>query len=295
MNGTADPPVQPAATVVLLRPAEAGFEIFFVKRHSKSAFMPGTFVFPGGRVDAADQDPELLARLADVDLEACCARMRGLHGQAMGQALAGAHLVAAIRETFEEAGVLLARSGQGEALGWHDPAVHATFEARRRALNAGEADFASVCREEDLALDGLGMRYFAHWVTPKGERRRFDARFFLAHAPAEQRYAHDEIETTESCWMSPAAALEAYARGDVALPPPTWSILHDLAELPTVEAAMAWAVTEPVVPTIAPFITSDGGTFALALPGDHLHPDGPASGRDRIVLDGGRRWRRERE
>jgi len=284
------PTPEPAATVVLLRPDPAGQPlVFFVKRHGKARFMPRHYVFPGGRLDPGDADEALLARVDGVDGAALASRMVGV--TSARQALA--HVVAAIRETFEEAGVLLARrDGQ--------PVSTRTDELRawRDALNEGGATFAELVTALGLRLDGGGLTYFAHWVTPRGHRHRYDARFFLACAPDGQVERHDAKETTDSVWRSPRSALDAYAGDeDFLLAPPTWSVLRDLSAHATTQAARAWARAQTHPPRIEPRIVRVGDQAAgevelRVLPGDPLYGDGvePDAAPRRLVLRDGR-WR----
>jgi 8-oxo-dGTP pyrophosphatase MutT (NUDIX family) len=260
---------RPAATVVLV--GEGGPpQVLFLQRHKQSGFMARAHVFPGGRVDAADADPDLLARVAGVDATALGVRM----GMEPGTAVA--HVVAAIRETFEEAGILLGQAARADRAG---------IDVWRDRLNGGDASFAAMAEACDLRLDGGALTYFAHWVTPPIEPKRYDTRFFLARAPRGQRSAHDGHETTASVWLDAAAALSEHAAGRFALAPPTWRILGDVAAAPDEDAFFALAAPAERVPRIMPHAVQEGGALVLALPGDPLHPDSPnAESRARIVL-----------
>ena len=275
-------PARPASTVVLLRPAPPHLEVFLVRRDDNVAFMGGAHVFPGGRVDAGDhlEQPELVCD----GVAAAAARLPDLPA-----ADAVAFHVAAIRELFEEAGVLLARTGAG-ALVAIDRGLDARYEEDRRALAAGEVTLADIARRERLrlALDTLAL--FAHWVTPAIETRRFDTRFFLALAPGAQHAAHDNRETTHGEWITPSAALAQCRAGTIALPPPTWTTLRMLERVATVEAAWEWARTS-TVPTVQPgFEERPDGSRLVLLPGDPTQPrvDGFDVAETRFVLSGGR-------
>lgn len=258
-----DAPARPAATVVLVRPSARRFEVFLVRRHDNVAFMGGAHVFPGGRVDPADHS--------------------------MGEALA--YQLAAIRELFEEAGVLLARDVDGGFVRMTGAAAD-RFAGYRKALAAGQITLPAVLQQERLQpyTDALAM--FAHWVTPAVETRRFDTRFFLAVAPPGQEAAHDDGETTDGIWLDPLDAIDRALSGDIALPPPTWTTLRSLSTLADVDAAWTWA-TSRTVPRIEPgFLVRDDGTRLVLLPGDPLMPAVPGfePQETRFVLADGR-WR----
>ena len=276
-----------AATVVLLRSASSDqarsapqLEVFLVRRHDNIAFMGGAHVFPGGRVDAADY----LADAGQVcdGIATVNARMHDLSADA-----AIAHHVAATRELFEEAGILLAR--RDGAIVSIDADASTRFAAYRQQLVAGTMSLLELASHERLrfALDELG--YFAHWVTPEVETKRFDTRFFAAAAPANQEAAHDDGETTHGEWMRPVDAIARCMEGEIALPPPTWTTLRQLEAFATVEDAMAWARTREV-PRVQPRLVQNGDTRIVSLPGDADCPGvaGFSVRETRFLLSGGR-------
>jgi len=260
-----------AATVLLLRDVDDGFEIYLVRRHQKSGFMGGAHVFPGGTVDAADGELAVWQRTHGLDGEEASARL----GEELAQDRARALFVAAARETFEEAGVLLGLEGEAPA-------------ALRKRANAGEA-FEALLAEAGLSIALGDLWPYARWITPEVERRRYDARFFLVRAPADQRPAPDLFETTEGAWMRPQRALAAAAEGQILLPPPTLRTLENLAEEPSVQAALDHA-RERRPPLIAPRFLLVGQTPTIVLPGDPEHPVQQAAvpGGSRISLIDGR-------
>lgn len=217
---------------MVLRDGSDGVEVFMLERHVRSEFAGGALVFPGGKVDAADRTlPGDRYDLADPD------RARDRLGVPELTAAVG-FLVAAAREAFEEAGVLLAhRDGQpvtATDLG------HDSMQAARMAMNdrARSFDFAAWLAEEDLILDLDALGLWSWWVTPKGAPHRYDTRFFVARLPSGQAGAlsHDEVETTASRWITPSGALAAHDRSDVNLVYPTRQNLRALDAYPDAEA-----------------------------------------------------------
>lgn len=281
----ADTPVRPAATVVVLRDSAAGPEIFMVRRHHSVAFMAGAHVFPGGRVDIGDHDAD--PRWCD-GLDEAAGQLSDLPAPA-----ALAYYVAAARELFEEAGVLLARSERGPFVSLAGADAHHRFMKHRDDVHGGRRTLRAVLEEEQLRLSLDALVAFAHWVTPPVDTRRFDTRFFVARVPPQQTPAHEQAESTESTWTTAGAALTAAARGDIVLPPPTWATLRELEPFTSVEAVLAWARTRKVIRR-EPRLVEDADTRMLVLPGDPLSPEyEPVTfeTRFRWVED---RWRAER-
>ena len=225
---------RPASTVVVLRPGNP-FEILMVRRNDKVAFMAGSYVFPGGRVDDADRplpgEPMRPATFSD-----------------LSDAAEAAYRKAAVRELQEEASV-------------------------------------------QITVDDLVP--FAHWVTPEIEIRRYDTRFFLAKMPPGQTPKHDDSETTALDWLSPAEAIARFQRKELLLPPPTWTTIRQLAHRRSIEDAMVWARSKPIV-RVMPGFFKDGEAVTLTLPGDPTFPTIPGwdiPEETRFVLEDGVRWR----
>lgn len=234
VEGTTDP--VDAATVLLLRQGAEGLEVFLLERHLESDFAGGAYAFPGGKVDAQDHGlpPE---RWTGVDP----ARVVDAVG-ARSPEHAVALLVAAVRETFEEAGPLLAHHADGRPVTAEDLARPSFLEARRRLAARGEPwDWGPWLADEDLVLDLGALVPFARWCTPHGMHKRFDARFLAVALPGEQTAAlgHDDVETTDSVWRRPGDALAAFDRGEVVIIFPTRRTLQALAEHDDVAAVMA--------------------------------------------------------
>jgi 8-oxo-dGTP pyrophosphatase MutT (NUDIX family) len=255
---------RPAATVVVLRDSPAGPEVFMVRRQAGTAFR-GAHVFPGGRVDASDG--ELAAGSWCDGLDHAARQLPGLPG-----VQAVAFHVAAVRELFEEAGVLLARSPASGFVSLDDDAANRRFTDHRSAVHAGTRTLRTIAEGESLrvALDTLLL--FAHWVTPPApiEGRRFDTRFFMARVPAGQVPAHDDRETSDGVWVTPREAIARAVRREIVLPPPTWVTLRELERHASVEGALAWAAARPVVRR-EPAIVDENGGRVLVMPLD----DGP--------------------
>ena len=232
--GTTEP--VDAATVLLLREGPSGMEVFLLERHLKSDFAGGAYAFPGGKVDA--QDLALPAeRWTGVDP----VRVVDAVGARSPEHAVGL-LVAAVRETFEEAGPLLAHRADGTPVTAEDLASPSFLDARRRLAARGEPwDWAPWLEQEDLVLDLGALQPVARWCTPHGMHKRFDARFLAVRLPEQQTDAlgHDDVETTDSVWRRPADALAAAERGEVVIIFPTRRTLQALDERGSVDAVMA--------------------------------------------------------
>lgn len=257
-----DVPVAPqhAATVALLRspPGDAGpdgMEVFLMRRVAGMAFAGGMTVFPGGRVDPRDGD----ASVAWTGPEpAWWASAFGCE-----TALARALVCAAVRETFEESGVLLA--GRQDDPGHRVVTDAGRYRESRRALESRELSLARFLAEQRLVLRADLLRPWANWLTPEEEIRRFDTRFFLAVLPEGQQADGATSEAAEAGWQSPAAALEQWRAGRVGLLPPTWATLAELAECAGVRSALA---TERTIEKLMPRVVRENGTVKIVLPGD---------------------------
>ena len=248
--------VRDAATVMLVRDGATGLEVFMVRRHLGAAFVAGAYVFPGGAVDDADREADV-ATVCEGRSDAAASRALGLEPPVGGLA----YWVAAVRECFEEAGVLLARLPGGSMLDTGDPDLAARFAGHRRAVHAGQANLLDVCVQEGLELAVDGMHYFSHWVTPVGAPRRFDTRFFVARAPAGQVARHDEQETIAHHWIGPTEALARHREGGYELILPTLRSLEAITRFDDAEALLRAAAAAPV-----PTGTRDGAR--IFLPGD---------------------------
>jgi 8-oxo-dGTP pyrophosphatase MutT (NUDIX family) len=246
-----------ASTVLLLRdgvvPDGQGrgeIEVFMMVRHYEIDFNSGALVFPGGSVDKSDQEiiarPELYSGGEGLDAGALSFR------------------IAAIRETFEESGILLARSRGSHSL--IDAKRAGEIEASHRTtLCEGKTAFLDVLNDNGLSLALDELVPYAHWITPEGMPKRFDTWFFLAAAPPEQVGAHDGRESTDSIWVSPREALAGGESGRFKLPFPTTRNLIKLGRQPSVSAALDDARDKPIV-TVMPVMTKLNGGRQLRIP-----------------------------
>jgi 8-oxo-dGTP pyrophosphatase MutT (NUDIX family) len=245
-------------------PDEQGnsLEVLMVRRNLRSDFVGGAYVFPGGAVDPADGGAEAEA-VCEGRSDAAASALLGVPERGL------AYWVAALRETFEEAGLLLASRPGGPALLAGDASEEARFISERAAVNDGSRRFLDLCREEGLLLNMADVHYFAHWITPKGAPRRFDTRFFVAPAPPGQRAAHDAGETIADTWITPQAALAGHREGSFEMIFPTIRNLQAIARFPTSgELLAAAAAASNSVPTIEPKVVADGNGVRILLPGD---------------------------
>jgi len=258
-----EPVVRDAATVMLVRDGDEGLEVFMLRRNLNSDFVGGAYVFPGGAVDEADRH-ENLEPIAEgrTDFEASAAL--GLDPPEGGLAF----WVAAIRESFEEAGVLLAYDRDGSLVDLRDPEQESRFTAHRRAVDTGQRRLVDVCADEGLRLAVDSMHYFAHWITPEGAPRRYDTRFFVARAPEWQSPLHDDRETIANLWIQPEEALGRNERGEFDLMPPTVRNLHAIGRFDTSDELLKAAANLDDVPTVVPRIVADEGGVRILLPGD---------------------------
>jgi recombination protein RecT len=244
----ADPPAdaappKPAATAVLVRDAESGPELLLLKRLRTAGFVPGAYVFPGGRVDAADADDELVALLGDTP--------RGPEPP---------FWLATIREVFEETSVLLARATDGGA------APHASEVGRwREALLADGVPLLDVMRGLNVRPDISRVVYCSHWITPVAEPKRYDTRFFLAELPAGAEVTADSREMSDAVWLSPAEALERFRAGDLPMVFPTVKTIQRLAGYDSVDAMLA-AFRAADVPAILPRLVRTGDGVGIVMP-----------------------------
>jgi 8-oxo-dGTP pyrophosphatase MutT (NUDIX family) len=278
------PPAQPrdAATVMLLRPvlhedlerdaagpgrdaakraaavpADSGLEVYMLRRQPSMKFAPGAYVFPGGSVDARDADEQVAwagpepgewGRIFDAPPELACALV-----------------CAAVRETFEESGVLLAGPSADAVVA---DTTGPDWEADRQSLLDRSLSLAEMLARRGLVLRSDLLRPWSRWITPVIEERRFDARFFAAALPPQQRTRDVGGEAAEVAWMAPGAAIAMGRRKEIVLWPPTAVTLAELAACPDVTAALTPRQVRPVLPEAS---VAEGAVW-LTLPAELEYP-----------------------
>lgn len=269
-EATTDPvAARDAATIMLVREGADGdapaLEVCMLRRHLDSDFVGGAYVFPGGKVD--DDDRSVAAG------HACAGRSETEASDLLDLPSGGlAFWVAALRECFEEAGVLLAYQGApeegGRLVDLTGPRARRGLAALRAELNAGGVDFLEVLHRQDLYLAVDRVYYFSHWITPEGAPKRYDTRFFVAALPPGQVPVHDEHETVDTVWVRPADALARAAAGELDVIFPTMKNLEAIGRFSTSQELLAAAAAVERVPTVLPRVVADHRGFRILLPGD---------------------------
>ena len=252
----------PAATIMLLREAPSSPEVLMLERHANSDFLPDLYVFPGGRVDPGDH--ELADRVAGLTAAQALERAPSVEPET-----ALAFFVAAIRETFEEAGVLLAsRRGESELV---SGALAAELSSQRLALQEGKRSLRQIVEDYDLELEAGRLSVHGHWITPEIVPKRFDTLFFAAAAPPDHEATHDGVESSNHVWIQPAEAIAQARRKQKQMIFPTLANLQTLAGFEGVEDAIENSRRRKVVPVL-PTVARDGDQRKLVIPADAGYP-----------------------
>lgn len=251
-------PPLPSATVMVVRDGNAGLEVLLVRRHGNAGVLGGAHVFPGGKLDPTDAVGDAAA--LDLAPEACARR---LSEPGLPPADAVALHVAALRETWEEVGLFIG----------HGPAADGEHQVLAARVGAGQA-WPQAMASLGRVLPVSALTPWSRWITPRlpsVSSKRFDTRFFLAVAPAGQTALHDGHEATEAVWLSPRRALERFWADEIELAPPQIMSLVELARLPGVAAAQAYAAAR-TPPLIEPHPFDRDGCRVICYPGDPEHP-----------------------
>jgi len=255
-----------AATVLILRDGVEGLEVFMLRRNLNSDFVGGAYVFPGGAVDPDDRHANL-EPVCEGRSDADASRRLGIESGGL------AFWVAAIRESFEEAGVLLAYDLDG-IVDLDDAASMERWAHHRQQVDSSQLTMIDLCRLEGLRLAVDGMHYFSHWVTPEGAPRRYDTRFFLAAAPTNQTPLHDDHEVIANEWIRPADGIARVEAGELTMMPPTVASLRAISRFATAAEALEAAREITHVPEVLPRVIAADGGVRIVLPGDPDY-DGP--------------------
>ena len=246
-------PAKPAATIVLLRDSPSKMEILLLKRDSSASFVPGAYVFPGGGVDPTDWSKKMLTNVAGLPTETAAARLN-LSGTSPP---AIAYYLAALREAFEETGILVGVGPNVQAPPTASENVE--VEALRNRLMEGSVSFSEVLEVLSCRIDGSSIEYLAHWITPEREPRRFDTRFFAARVQGNAEPIFDPREMTEALWLNPKEALSRNQAGTLPMIFPTIDTLQRLADYRTVGDALR-GIGSATIPTLMPklVLTEEG-------------------------------------
>lgn len=255
-----DVPIRSAATVMLVED-KPDLQVFMMERNANTVFAGGMWVFPGGAVDGADKNFETF----------CVHRSDAEASHLLGLDRGGlAYYAAAVREAFEEAGILLAiHKSNHISLDIKTTEDQIRFDEHRDQVNDHGKDFLEVIAEEDLLLDVGQMHYVARWITPPGSPRRFDARFFVSRMPTNQDPKHDNSELVHCGWFTPTEILEREAAGDMVLMSPTLRMVRTLARFNSADDVIAAA--EAVLPDERARVNANR---ELVLPGDEGYETG---------------------
>ena len=256
-------PLRYASTVILVRDGATGVEVLLQERSGKSESFGGMFVFPGGKVDLHDADKQYEAIYSGhTDEDASTILSVPKYGLA--------YWMGGIRECFEEAGILLAYDKHGDIVSFDDAQTKQRFAAHREALNAGELSLLDICQREELTLATDKMRYYSHWVTPITQPRRFDTRFFVCPAPAQQEPIIDNHEVVSQCWINPAEAIRRQQEDGFQIFFPTIKNLEPLTPYENVAALMQGVAAISEFPRILPMRVNADDMIPL-IPGDEAY------------------------
>lgn len=252
-------PARPAATVVLLRGGPDGMEALLLQRARSAGFVPGAYVFPGGRVDGTDADPDVVKKFSGMTSEVAAGRLELF----MGETPAIAYYLAALREAFEETGILVAIDGHRQPI--PAAASDAVLARLQDALLARRVTFGRILHEAQARLNAAAVEYIAHWVTPIVEARRYDTRFFAAEVPPDTGFRLSPSEMTDGVWITPQDALERQSDGSMPMVFPTLKTLQELTAFATPFDAIR-AFRSKKIPEILPELVKTPTGVGLVIP-----------------------------
>ncbi len=247
-----------ASTIVLIRDAQrSGLKVLMLERNTKSGYVPGAHLFPGGEVDEVDKSSDYI--------DICT----GIKGGTTNRNTDPYEddlpwRVAAIRECFEEVGMLLTDP---------EPNDINQFVQYRAIVTEHPDNLITMCREENIKLATDRLHYFSHWITPHGAPRRYDTRFFLAVAPGNQLPIEDKIEIVKTIWITPEEALRAHEEGSFGMLLPTVKVLETIGEFKDAKSLIDWADDLEAIPSIQPRVRMYNGEMQVLIPGDEGYDD----------------------
>ncbi|HVO68183.1 MAG TPA: hypothetical protein VMT12_17035 [Syntrophales bacterium] len=248
-----------AATVIILRQLpnsdNGNFEVLMVLRHPRSRFVPGSYVFPGGCLDHEDYSPEVEKVCTGIDPKKAHTILRNMSSpyKALGA------WVAAIRETFEEVGLLLAYRSDGTMVSFDSEDVINKFRLYRQKLQAEEVTLTTILRNEKLTLAADRLHYFSHWITPELLPLRYDVRFFIAEMPPHQEAIHDGIEIMRHVWLTPRKILADYSQQRFNMVVPTLVTIEELSRYKTIQEVIASTINKKINGILTVMIDEEGG------------------------------------
>lgn len=256
-------PARDSASVIVARDGADGLEVFMLERVLRSDFAGGAFVFPGGKLDDADADPALAGVIDGWD-------DAGAWESSEDPATARALVICAIRETFEEAGVLFARDARDQIVTLRAGSEE-RWAAARRAIHAEEMTALDGARANGVRFAADLLRFWARWQTPEFAPKRYDTRFFVGRLPDGQEPLHDDIESSSGRWITPAEALRLAADGSFTIIFPTRKMLESLVPYPDTAALWAAAGTARSVTPVLPRLRKDGDGWMIEMPDGTTH------------------------
>ena len=255
-----------ASTLILVReaPNVHPFEVLLMRRHNKQNSFGNAFVFPGGLLEEED----CVSKLADYASVISVEEIKGrLNESSISDEKALGLYFAAIRETFEESGVILAVFKSGRTINFNDLKIRKRFAGYRNMVYQQKMTLEELAKEEKFVFSLNQLTPFAHWITPEHNTSRFDTRFFLAQLPLGQEPIHDAIEMTETLWTTPEEALLKQKTGEILLMPPTLVTLEEMSQFSSTSNLLSFASSRSVQ-TILPQVFFDGECRVVKLPHD---------------------------
>lgn len=254
-----------AVTVILVRDeGRKPFEVFLMRRHKNLKFMGGAYVFPGGGLDEEDCNTGLGAYARGLSAEEA---KRKLNEPDISGETALGLFFAAVRETFEEAGILIAASPEAGELNFNDTEAYNRFDKYRKKIYTQEMSLKDLAQKENLLFRFDLLMPYAHWITPEFRDKRFDTRFLLAQMPRMQKPIHDSIEMTESLWLTPEEALEQKESKKILLMPPTLKTIQELSQFSSIDQLFAVISSRRIQPILPQRFFTEYG-FGVKLPYD---------------------------